>query len=178
MARYIDNNALLYIKQKVLGSIQAAISELDLFSGSWTDLRDRPSALSQFENDVNFRTGQQVQAAITAAVAALTLASFANDANFVTGSQVSEFVQNALGQISTVQFARVSALPEISEASERTIYLLPDGDARDENHYEQWLAVEGEWLKIGDTDIDLSDYLKTTDMMAVTNEEIDAIWNG
>lgn len=46
------------------------------------------------------------------------------------------------------------------------------GDSYDEYI---WLPTSNKFEKIGNTDIDLSGYLKKTDMVAITNAEIDTI---
>lgn len=52
--------------------------------------------------------------------------------------------------------------------------MLSDG-AEGENIYEEWMVIEGAWERIGSTDVDLSGYLQISDMVEITDEEIDEI---
>lgn len=57
---------------------------------------------------------------------------------------------------------------------ENTIYLVgPKGSGN--NIYEEWLWVGNKWEKVGDTDtkVNLSGYLKESDLIAISNTEID-----
>ena len=56
------------------------------------------------------------------------------------------------------------------------MYLVPENGGTD-NIYEEWLWIDSSWEKIGDTAtvVDLTPYLKKTDMVAITNVEIDNI---
>jgi hypothetical protein len=52
----------------------------------------------------------------------------------------------------------------------------PKTDANNNIYYEEWWAVGGAWQQIGSTAVDLSGYVKHTDLVPITNEEIDAIF--
>lgn len=61
------------------------------------------------------------------------------------------------------RFEKVQALPELADADDRTIYLVPRGSPEAGNVYDEWIVVvDGEgarsWDKLGSTDIDLSGY--------------------
>lgn len=63
------------------------------------------------------------------------------------------------------RFEKVQALPELADADDRTIYLVPRGSPEAGNVYDEWIVVfddEGarSWDKLGSTDIDLSGYAK------------------
>ena len=68
----------------------------------------------------------------------------------------------------------VSQLPQSGERG--VIYLLAhahgNGDA-----YDEYIWVSDKWEKIGNTDIDLSAYAKTTDFVEIQNTEIQSIWD-
>lgn len=78
----------------------------------------------------------------------------------------------------------VQALPETSDLNPKTIYMVPKATADGaENVYDEYIVVvegeEGSQTKraerIGDTTIDLSGYVKASDLVAVTDEEISAM---
>ena len=67
----------------------------------------------------------------------------------------------------------VSTLPDASIADDNTMYLV----ATDKG-FAEWVIINGVWEKLGDTsDIDLTGYVKYTDITTISNIEIDALFN-
>lgn len=90
-----------------------------------------------------------------------------NDKDLVTSTQVKTLISEARHMKKEI----VSTKPSTGE--ENVIYLVgPKGSGN--NVYEEWLFVSGQWEKIGDTDtkVDLTGYLKSSDIKTITNEEI------
>lgn len=93
-----------------------------------------------------------------------------NDKDLVSSSQVKTLISEARHMKKEI----VSTKPSTGE--ENVIYLVgPKGSGN--NIYEEWLYVNNSWEKIGDTDtkVDLTGYLKTSDIKAITTEEIDQL---
>lgn len=93
-----------------------------------------------------------------------------NDKDLVSSSQVKTLISEARHMKKEI----VSTKPSTGE--ENVIYLVgPKGSGN--NIYEEWLYINGQWEKIGDTDtkVDLSGYLKTSDIKAITTEEINQV---
>ena len=63
--------------------------------------------------------------------------------------------------VANISFAIVDELPETGAGN--VIYLVPDGNA-----YDQYVYSNGEWVAIGSTAIDLTDYVKFTNAASVT----------
>lgn len=94
-----------------------------------------------------------------------------NDSEFQTEAQV----QALLSQVDKFKIEVVAALPSIATADTRTMYLVPNQEGT--GHVE-WLAINSKWEMIGDTGtIDLSDYVKTTDLVPIAKAEILAMFN-
>lgn len=90
-----------------------------------------------------------------------------NDKDLVSTAQVKTLISEARHMKKEI----VSTKPATGE--ENVIYLVgPKGSGN--NIYEEWLYINRQWEKIGDTDtkVDLSGYLKTSDIKAITTEEI------
>lgn len=90
-----------------------------------------------------------------------------NDKEFVSSTDVKTLINEARHMKKEIVATRPSS------GEENVIYLVgPKGDG--DNTYEEWLFVSGKWEKIGDTNtkIDLSGYLKESDIKTITNEEI------
>jgi hypothetical protein len=89
-----------------------------------------------------------------------------------------EEIQDLLGTISTMDIRVVSDLPT-TDISTNTIYFLES--ALTEGAYDQYVYIQGSWVKIGDTEADLSQYLKNEDFTIriadyYTKEQIDATY--
>ena len=115
------------------------------FSGSYNDLSDRPNIpvnTSDLTNDSGF---------ITNAVS--------NLANYYTKTQTytKEEVNSLVGQL--VQIQVVSSLPQRGQAN--TIYLIPSGGSKPDV-YDEYIWVNNDWEMIGNTEVDLSNYLQKT----------------
>lgn len=93
-----------------------------------------------------------------------------NDKDLVSTTQVKKLISEARHMKKEI----VSTKPSTGE--ENVIYLVgPTGSGN--NVYEEWLYISNSWEKIGDTNtnIDLSGYLKSSDIKAITTEEINQV---
>lgn len=76
-------------------------------------------------------------------------------------------VNELVGQIATIQISVVDSLPSTGKSN--IIYLVAKGKSEDQNVYDEYLYTGKAFEKIGDTTIDLSNYLtKTGDGSDVT----------
>ncbi len=104
------------------------------------------------------------------------VSDFTNDSNFQTQSQVQQAINDAIGQITGLSFEIVQTLPATGTAG--TIYLVPNSGSSP-NVYDEYVWItsggSGSFEKIGTTDVDLSGYVLYTDLVAITNSEIDTI---
>lgn len=69
----------------------------------------------------------------------------------------------------------VTALPAIGSADANTIYMLKADNNSSDNKYIEYMAINGVWEKTGDTSVDLTPYMKTEDLVPITNSEIDEL---
>ena len=82
-----------------------------------------------------------------------------NLANYYTKTQTytKEEVNSLVGQL--VQIQVVSSLPQSGQAN--TIYLVPSGGSKPDV-YDEYIWVNNDWEMIGNTEVDLSNYLQKT----------------
>ena len=92
---------------------------------------------------------------------------------YQTNAQVQQAINSALSGITGIQFSIVEQLPATGVAG--TIYLVQKTVTATGNIYTEWIYVNNKWETLGDTTVDLSDYLKKTDVSALTNAEIDDV---
>lgn len=137
-----------------------------------------PTKVSQLTNDSKFQTDTDVSSAITTATA-----------NFVTGTEVDTKIATAKTGLATEtwvnsQLANINKKSVVTSTSQmtdaNTIYLMANGSSETNNIYDEYIVIkDGSTTtveKIGTTEVDLTNYLQTTDLVAITNAEIDTIF--
>ena len=96
--------------------------------------------------------------------------------NPISNSVIKGYVDDAVGSVVGLSFEKVTTLPATGENG--VIYLVPNSGASPNSYDEYvWLTIDGVsgFEKIGTTDIDLSGYVLSSDLIPLTTEEIDAI---
>lgn len=66
----------------------------------------------------------------------------------------------AIGSAGHLKRAIVDALPAVEEADADTIYMVKDVLTLEGDKYEEFMVIEGEWAQIGDTSVDLTNYVQ------------------
>lgn len=186
--KYLDNDGLLYLWGLIKAQVSnAAATKVDkesgkvLSSNDYTD--DEKSKLgnvaagAQVNKIESIKVNGVVQDIKTKEVD-ITVptdnASLANGAGYQKAAEVQAAINEALSGITGIDFQIVSALPATGKKG--TIYLMAHSHGTGDSYDEYiWLPTSSKFEKIGNTDIDLSGYLKKTDMVAITNVEIDTI---
>ena len=167
--KYLDKDGLLYFWGKIKEKLSAKVESISI--GSTPITKDEngnvnlpvyptvPTNVGDFTNNVKYQTADDVTAAINAAV----------------------------GEISGIEFVKLSSeeydagtgVPTITGKAGKIYLTTNSGNAP--NQYDEyiWLASgsdnNGEFEKIGTTDVDLSGYVLASDLVAITNSEIDTI---
>ena len=76
-----------------------------------------------------------------------------------TKSEVETYVNGQIGSAGHLKREIVEALPAVEEADADTIYMLKKvGGLVDQDHYEEYMVINGAWELIGDTYVDLTNY--------------------
>lgn len=76
-----------------------------------------------------------------------------------TKSEVETYVSGQIGSAGHLKREIVEALPTVEEADVDTIYMLKKvGGLVDQDHYEEYMVINGAWELIGDTYVDLTNY--------------------
>lgn len=140
-----------------------------------TNDSDFVSDASYVHTDSNYTSAEKTKLAGIATGANKTTVDStmsASSTNPVQNKIVKKYIDDAIGGITGIDFQIVTSLP--TTGVKGTIYLISNGGTSS-NSYDEYIYVSNSWEKIGTTDVDLSGYLKTTDMVAITNAEIDTI---
>lgn len=110
--------------------------------------------------------------------AAPTIDSAMSDSseNAVQNKVIKSYVDQAVGAVVGVEFRKVNALPQQGENG--VIYLLPkSGTPPTGNIYEEWIwiSADSSYEKIGETQIDLSGYVQSSELVDITSSDIDTM---
>lgn len=95
-----------------------------------------------------------------------------NGAGYQTASEVQTAINSAISGITGIDFQVVASLP--ATGTKGVIYLVSNSGTGT-NIYDEYIWVTNRFEKIGTTEIDLSNYYNTTNLLALTNQEIDTI---
>lgn len=126
------------------------------FSGDYNDLTNKPSIptkLSDLDNDTGF-----------------VVNTVNNLTNYYTKdeSYTKTEVNSLINGITTMNVSVVSSLPTTGDAT--TIYLVAKTTSETQNIYDEYLYVNNTWEKIGDTQIDLTNYALKSELPTKTSE--------
>ena len=94
---------------------------------------------------------------------------------YQTEAEVQQLIDDELAGITGIDFEIASELPATGEKG--VIYLIGDTAPYDEYIWIEPTGVEPYFEQIGSTSIDLSGYVQASEMHALTNSEIDTIFN-
>ena len=85
---------------------------------------------------------------------------------------VRDFVVDAIAGLTHLTKEVVPQRPNTGD--DNVLYLVPTDKP---GTYKQWMYIGGSWFDFGDTDIDLSGYWATDDLEAMTNAEIQDVFD-
>lgn len=113
-----------------------------------------------------------VYGALASAQAAQSGVDAINAAGYQTSAQVTAAINDALADVTGISYEVITTFPATGQAG--VIYLKANSGLAP-NVYDEYIWYNNNYEKIGTTDVDLSGYMLTTDMVAITNGEIDSI---
>ena len=94
---------------------------------------------------------------------------------YQTAAQVQQLIDDELAGITGIDFQIVATLP--ASGVKGVIYLVGDASPYDEYIWIEPTGGTAHFEQIGSTSIDLSGYVQASEMHALTNAEIDTIFN-
>lgn len=201
---YLDKNGLLYVWQKIKTYVAGLLTgKVDKVEGKGLSTNDYatsekeklaglsnytlPTASADTLGGVKVGSGLAINNGVLSATGGGTadsvdwsnvqnkptkLSDFTNDSGYQTESQVSTAISNAIANIQGISYSIVAELPTTGEAG--VIYLISNSGAN-QNSYDEYIWITDKFEKIGTTEVDLSGYVQETDLIAITNAEIDTI---
>lgn len=95
-------------------------------------------------------------------------------ANVYTKTEADNKIAEAVGKISTLKRVVVDNLESVETPDENTIYMVAKAAGSGNQNYDEYMYINGNFEKIGDTEVDLTDYAKTADVdKKITDLDID-----
>ena len=127
--------------------------------------------------DKGYQTADQVNTIVTGK--GYQTASQVNTAitgkGYQTSSQVQTAINNALSGITGIDIQVVDALP--TTGTKGVIYLVAHAHGDKDNYDEYvWIASTKAYEKIGNTDVDLSGYVKSSEITVLTDKDLETMW--
>lgn len=121
-----------------------------------------PTKTSQLTNDSGFQNATQVNSIVTGK-------------GYQTQSQVQSLINSAVGNVTSIRYEKVTSLP--ATGSNGVIYLVAHSHGTQDIYDEYiWIADTKTFEKIGNTDIDLSAYVKSSELTAITTNDLNIMW--
>lgn len=69
----------------------------------------------------------------------------------------------------------VDAIPAVESAQANVIYFVPRTNDETNNIYDQYMLIDGVIEAVGSTEVNLAEYVKSADLNAISDDEIDGV---
>lgn len=169
----LDDNGLLFLWQQILANFVKKEAGKGLSTNDLTDElleKIQNAGTSTFDGSYNSLTNQPQINGIT-----LTGNKTLEDLG------ITKAITDAIGEETQISFEIVNSFSDLPVSGKAGIFYLVPNSGLDGNNYDEyiWISGTGKYEKIGSiqSEIDLSGYVKTTDIVPMTNDEILAIIN-
>ncbi len=182
-----EKNTIVGIKVNGTAQTPDSNRQVDLTVPTDSDIAEKIEAYGyQTETQVNqviagkgYQTAGQVDDAIVKKgyqTAAQVNTAITNK-GYTTKAEVDKAVKDALSKIKEWKYLPVESLPTVGEKG--IIYLVPHAHGDKDNHDEYvWIESLNTYEKLGHSDIDLSGYVKVTDIVVLTDKDFEAMLAG
>ena len=141
-------------------------------SVDWENIQDKPTTIAGYGIIDASISGQTITLGSNSVTVPTNNNELTNGAGYQTASEVQSAISDAIGDITGFEFQIVDSLPSTGENG--VIYLISNSGTG-QNIYDEYIWTGSAYEKIGTTDVDLSNYWSKTDLIAITNQEIDTI---
>lgn len=156
--KYLDNNGLAHLWLLLKAKFSNKVDKVDGMGLSHNDLTDELVTKINNAGDSSFSGNYE------------DLTNKPDLTVFAKTTDMNTAINNAVANINKKEI--VTAISEMTDAN--TIYLM-ENNGSGNNSYDEYIVVNGMAEKIGTTEVDLSGYIKESNLVAITNAEIDQI---
>lgn len=170
LAWYQPSTTTIEGVSSAIASVQNTVAELTAGIGSREDAAGTETvygAINKVEED-NAANAEAIEALQEEAAKHLPLAGgtmtgdiiLSDESKAASEKVVDTKIAAAIGSAGHLKRAIVDSLPTIEEADIETIYMVKDPLATEGDKYQEFMVIEGEWAQIGDTSVDLTNYVQ------------------
>lgn len=137
---------------------------------------DVPTNNNELINGAGYQTADEVESAITSKgyQTAAQVNTAITGKGYQTASQVNNAISSAIAGVTQFEQQVVETLP--ATGVKGTIYLVSNSGTGT-NIYDEFIFVNNKWEKIGTTEIDLTGYIKESDLSEISATEIDSMFS-
>ena len=86
------------------------------------------------------------------------------ETNVYTKTETDNKITEAIGKITTLKRSVVDSLESVESPDENTVYMVAKAAGSGNQNYNEYMYINNKFEKIGDTEVDLTDYAKTADV--------------
>ena len=145
------------------------ITAVNIATDNTVNATDVANAIKELDANVTSNNGTNVQVQVVETDGKVTAVSITDDT--VNATDVANAISSALANYGGFQVVPLGDddKPDVSDPSERFIYLTRDDTTPEPDHYTEWIwiaaagAVAAHWEVMGETTVDLSNYYKKTE---------------
>lgn len=89
---------------------------------------------------------------------------------------IQESINSKIGKITSFEMQVVTDLPHTGVKG--VIYLIKDTHSDSNDYYDEyiWVPDKSAYEKIGNTDVDLTDYVEFEDLEEISKDELESMW--
>lgn len=98
-----------------------------------------------------------------------------NSDDVYTKNEVDLLISTSIANVNHLQRKKVESLDEIDITAENFIYMITKSDGAGNDHFDEYMVIEGELEKIGSTAVDLTDYVKIPEMETALSTKVDKV---
>ncbi len=154
--KYLDNNGLAHLWLLLKAKFSNKVDKVEGKGLSTNDLTDELVTKINNAGDSSFSGNYE------------DLSNKPDLTVFAKTTDMNTAINTALANINKKEI--VTAISDMTDVN--TIYLMANSGSAN-NVYDEYIIVNGKPEKIGTTEVDLSNYIQKTDLVAITNAEID-----
>lgn len=86
------------------------------------------------------------------------------ETNVYTKTETDNKITEAIGKITTLKRSVADSLESVESPDENTIYMVAKAAGSGNQNYDEYMYINNKFEKIGDTEVDLTDYAKIADV--------------
>ena len=180
-----EKNVIVGIKVNGTAQTPDSNRQVDISVPTDSDIAEKIEAYGyQTETQVNqiiagkgHQTAAQVKSAIEGYgyLTAAQVNAAITGKGYQTSAQVQAAINESLSGITGIDIQVVESLPTTGKKG--VIYLVAHAHGDTDNYDEYvWVASKNKYEKIGNTDIDLSGYVQKTDLVELTDKDLETMW--